>query len=125
MEATECIYTMYHPVIESYLVRLPDRVTLHALQQWGAAFMQELEGQAGPVGLLFDTHTHNFESIDCLRWLKAFFTETLAAESSIDRVAFVQPLAYRQPEVVSASEAYFATAQDAQAWLASTATDRR
>jgi hypothetical protein len=99
------------------VVKLPRRVSLETLQKWGSEFIQELQIQHSDVGLLFNTNTHDFESIDCLKWLRKFFSEEHVVKNSISRVAFVQPIQYRRPEVVNRSVAYFATVHDAYHWL--------
>jgi hypothetical protein len=111
------IYMEYDQEIESYLVSFPREVLLNALETWGSDFMQELCERSDQVGLLVDTNTHNFESIACLKWLKNFLTEEPVVTIGINRVAFVQPVQYRMPEVVTESEAYFSTCKEAYEWL--------
>lgn len=111
------INTKYCQDIESYLARFPKWVSLGALKAWGSELTLELQARSGPAGLLLDTNCHDFESIDCLKWLREFLTEAPAVRSRINRVAFVQPIQYRTPEVVSESEAYFTTVKEAYQWL--------
>lgn len=112
------IYTEYDCTIKAYVVSVPDEVSLSALEAWGTDFIRTLNEQSGgKSGLLLDTNTHNFESIDCLRWLKNFLTLEHSVKSSINRVAFVQSAQYRKEEVVSDVEAYFRAVQDARQWL--------
>jgi hypothetical protein len=113
----DSIRTEFDPDIDAYIVSLPNRISLAALRTWGSVLLAELEGRSGKTGLLFDSNRHDFESIDCLKWLKAFFTGEDLLSSRIDRVAFVQPPEYRSPEIVGESEAYFAHVEDAKTWL--------
>ena len=103
------IHTDYHSDIESYVVSLPGGVSYSALKNWGIEFIRELQTRSGTAALLFNTNAHNFESIDCLKWLREFFAKEDVFTSTIRRVAFVQPIQYRSPEVVSDTEAYFST----------------
>jgi Ulp1 family protease len=66
---------------------------------------------------LLDTNTHDFESIECLKWLNDFFRKELNIAATIRRVAFVQPKKYRNPEIINASVAYFEKVKDAREWL--------
>lgn len=111
------IQTQFDVELRCFVVTLPEFVTLRALKCWEQGFLQALEDQSSKVGLLFDSNSHNFESIECLKWLKAFFTEEEGIGSQVDRVAFVQPAQYRVAEVVSDQEAYFVNIQDARNWL--------
>ncbi len=111
------IQTQYDEDLRSFIVTLPGFVTLEALIGWEQAFLRALKNQPSQVGLLFDSNSHNFESIECLRWLKAFFTEEASIGSQVNRVAFVQPAQYKAAEIVSDLEAYFVNVQDARSWL--------
>jgi hypothetical protein len=111
------IKTEFDEDLGFFIVTLPELVTMEALREWKQAFLQALNNQPGPVGLLFDSHKHNFESIECLKWLKAFFTEEAIVGLRISRVAFVQPEQYRPAGAVSDLEAYFDNVQDARSWL--------
>jgi hypothetical protein len=111
------IHTEYCQEIGSYLVRFPSQISLNALKVWGSEFALQLQERPAPAGLLLDTNTHEFESVDCLKWLKGFLTERAVLRSGISRVAFVQPGQYRMPEVVTESEAYFLTVKEAYEWL--------
>jgi hypothetical protein len=111
------IRTEFDANINSYMVTFPSFVTLEALQIWGAAFSVELGRQSGLSDLLLDTNTHDFESIECLKWLNDFFRKELNIAATIRRVAFVQPKKYRNPEIINASVAYFEKVKDAREWL--------
>lgn len=111
------IQTQFDEALGSFIVTLPEFVTLEALKGWEQAFLQALEEQPGESGLLFDSDRHDFESVECLQWLKAFFTKEARVGSQINRVAFVQPAQYRAAEIVSDQEAYFVHVEDARSWL--------
>lgn len=114
----ESIHTVYDPIIEAYVVSFPSEVSLHSLSAWGCEFIRVLDARADrTAGLLVNTNTHGFESVDCLRWLRDFFAKEYSVKRGIDRVAFVQPIQYRVPEIVSDYEAYFSTVEDARKWL--------
>ncbi len=102
---------------QSFIVSLPEFVTLNALKIWGKNFLERLKTQPDSVGLLFDSNRHNFESIECLKWLKVFFMEELSVNAKVNRVAFVQPEKYKPASIVSNVEAYFINVQDAYNWL--------
>ncbi len=99
-----------------YIVTFPDHVTLDCLIDWGSAFKSKLEGEV-PKSLLLDTKLHNFESIDCLKWLREFLTDICVVNNEINKVAFVQPRSYRESEIVSTNEAYFSELPKARKWL--------
>lgn len=111
------VRTEYRQEIGAYLVSFPSEVSLNALKIWGSGFTLELQARSGPAGLLVDTNTHAFESTDCLKWLRKFFTEEPVLRHKINRVTFVQPVQYRAPEIVNESEAYFSTVEEACEWL--------
>lgn len=111
------IKTRFDEDLGALIVTLPDFVTLEALKGWEAPFFQAVEHRPGEVGLLFDTNSHNFESIDCLKWLKQFFVERALIGSKVSPVAFVQPGQHKAPQVASDAEAYFLTVQEARSWL--------
>lgn len=111
------VHMEYHQEIKGYLVSFPSKVSLIALKIWGSEFTLELQAHSGQAGLLLDTNAHDFESTDCLKWLREFFTEEHVVRRKISRVAFVQPVQYRMPEIVTESEAYFSTVKEAYEWL--------
>lgn len=113
----QLIRTEFDAYINSYIVTFPGFVTLKALQTWGSEFLAELGRRPDPSGLLLDSNAHAFESIECLKWLNVFFNEELKIAAAIRRVAFVQPITYRSPEVISESVAFFEKVQDAREWL--------
>ena len=111
------IYTAYRPDIKSYIISLPSKVSHSALKKWSCEFIRELKLRHGKAGLLFNSGDHDFESIECMEFLKDLFTKDSTIKKSINRVAFVQPIQYRNPEIVSDSEAYFSAEQNAIDWL--------
>ena len=67
--------------------------------------------------MLIDTNKHEFESIQCLKLLREFFTTNVVIQTNVGKVAFVQPKNYRGPHVVSEIEAYFESTEEAYKWL--------
>lgn len=114
------VHTEYRQEIGAYLVGFPSEVSLNALKMWGSEFTLELQARSGPAGLLLDTNSHDFESTDCLKWLREFFTDEPVVRREINRVAFVQPAQYRMSGIVNESEAYFSTVKEAYEWLLKT-----
>lgn len=114
------ITLQYDKKVQSYIARCPAAITMDAL----VAFRQQLHSRVGATtsggrdGLLFDSNTHQFESIACLKYLRDTFTPQL--RQKIVRVAFVAPRAYREPEIVSQGEAYFNDFESAYLWLGET-----
>lgn len=116
---TSVIQTRFDAGLGVFVVEFPEFVTLNCLRQWGEDFLLQLESHSNDVALLLDTNQHNFDSVDCLKWLRTFLMGEPIAKSKICRVAFVQPPKYRCPEVVSDGEAYFTNTKEAQRWLQS------
>lgn len=113
------VQTRFDSRLDAFVVTFPEFVTLHCLREWGEAFPLELERHSNDVALLLDTNQHNFESVECLKWLRTFLMGEPSVESNIYRVAFIQPSEYRNAEVVSNGEAYFTHMKEAQRWLRS------
>ncbi len=67
------------------------------------------------MALLLDTNKHQFESIECLKFLRDLISNEVIHRLS--SVAFVQPREYRTPEVPSSTEGYFDNFEDAYTWL--------
>ena len=99
-----------------YVVTFPDYISLESMKNWGFKIKSNIVGGKG-LSLLIDTNSHNFESMECLKWLRDFLSEETSGSQAIDRVAFVQPVTYRIPEVVSDCEAYFSDIDSARKWL--------
>lgn len=111
------IQTKFNDSIHAFIVRMPNYVTLKTLNIWSQYFLQVLEERTEKVGLLLDTNLHEFESIECLKFLRELLSNENLVKCRISRSAFVQPLRYRQPEIVSYIEAYFSNIEDAHKWL--------
>ena len=107
---------------DCYIVRFPDHIKLETMTKWGHEFKSKLVDETGLV-LLLDTNTHNFESVECLKWLREFLTKEDLVIKAIERVAFVQPEAHRAPGIVSDREGYFSNPESAREWLDSWLTD--
>lgn len=113
------IESKYDEAMGAYLVSFPEHVTYEALSKWGVEFQEILvsRGQQKPEALLLDSNKHDFETIECLKFLREILTQFANMKNGICKIAFVQPTNYRKPEVVSLSEAYFASAEEAKSWL--------
>ncbi len=101
---------------DCYVVMFPDHITLESMKSWGVEFKNKLNGKSG-LSLLLNTNSHNFESVECLKWLREFLTQEQVLTQAINKVAFVQPGTYRATEVISDSEAYFNDSYSARKWL--------
>ncbi|NOZ51975.1 MAG: hypothetical protein GXP08_02345 [Gammaproteobacteria bacterium] len=82
-------------------------------------FNQELKSisQHQVIVMLMDTNQHHFESVQCLKSLRDFFSTSPVIQSNGVKVAFVQPENVMQPHVKSASDAYFTDYDKAYQWL--------
>ncbi len=107
---------------DCYVVRFPDHIELELMKKWGHEFKSKLVGESGLV-LLLDTNTHNFESVECLKWLREFLTKEDLVVNAIKRVAFVQSEAHRVSGIISDREGYFSNPESAKKWLDSWLTD--
>jgi hypothetical protein len=105
--------------INGYVVTMPNFVTLDMIEEWKARFDQELKTtrNSNNFALLFDTNTHNFESIQCLKSLREYLTENKVLKSSFSRVALVAPTKFMAPKIKSEVEAYFDNLEQAYKWL--------
>ena len=104
--------------INSYIVILPELVTLKMLIQSKTDFENLIlsNPHRDKFSLLFDTGLHEFESIECLKYLRTF----LSIKPLIDnchKYASVAPENYAQAEIKSDKEASFNKYSDAYAWL--------
>lgn len=111
------IQTRFDADLNAYLVKFPVFITLGCLHDWGKMFVTELQSRDSGTALVIDTNQHDFESVECLRWLRMFLVGEPIIRSSVYRVAFVQPSEHRRPEVVSDVEAYFSSVEEACRWL--------
>lgn len=113
------IETTFDAEVDSFIVRMPENITLNALKVWHDKFMTLLRERVenGKVSILLDTNKHKFESIECLKLLRKLLNDEPLIKTSISKIAFVAPKQYREPEVVSTEEAYFLHFEDALNWL--------
>lgn len=116
---TEAIATAFDHAAGTFIVHLPEHTTLTHLEAWGQTFRARLlqRERRARSGLLLDTSRHNFESVACLKFIRSFLHEITQMDTGIYKIAFVQPITYRQPEVVSSEEAYFSSVEEALQWL--------
>jgi len=105
--------------INGYIIRMPEFISLNSIEEWTHKF--ELDLKTLPLGqrvvMLIDTNKHEFESIQCLKNLREFFTSSSLIQSNIVKVAFVRPKSYGEPHVKSDLEAYFESVEEAYKWL--------
>ncbi len=103
------IHIDFDPHINGYLITMPESISLSAIEEWKVRFNQELKSVSHhqAIIMLIDTNQHQFESVQCLKSLRDFFSTSPVIQSNGVKVAFVQPENFMQPHVKSASEAYF------------------
>lgn len=111
------IQTRFDVELNAFIVEFPAFVTLESLHDWGKVFISELQNHGYGAALVIDTNQHNFESVECLMWLRMFLVGEPLVRSNVTRAAFVQPSEYRRPEVVSGVEGYFSSMDEACRWL--------
>lgn len=111
------IQMRYESDINAMVIRMPELITLAALQEWRKNFLSALDTKIIPpkVSLLIDTNTHHFESVQCLKLLRHLLSNEI--NYRLSAVAFVQPEKYRRPEIAGAGEGYFDNFADAHSWL--------
>ncbi len=105
--------------INGYVITMTDFVSLAAIEEWKKRFDIELKSIpfSQKIVMLIDTGKHEFESIQCLKSLREFFTTNSVIQSNGVKAAFVQPKNYIEPHVKSEFEAYFEKSDDAYKWL--------
>ena len=105
--------------INGYVVTMPDFVTLDIIEEWKDRFDQELKTirNSNNYALLIDTNKHNFESIQCLKSLREYLTDSTILKSIFSRAALVSPAKFMAPIIKSEVEAYFDNLDDAYKWL--------
>lgn len=115
----EKIESKYYKKIRAYSVYFPEHVTLDHLNNWKREFQEMLDVRSHPKpeALILDTNKHDFESIECLRILRSILSQLVNQDNGIYKIAFVQPVQYRKPEVISKNEAYFEDVEKAKLWL--------
>ena len=105
--------------LNGYVVTMPDFVTFKMIEEWKERFDKVLTTipDVNKLALLVDTNRHNFESIQCLKSLRDYFTSHTVLKSNFLRVAFVAPANFMEPVVKSWVEAYFDSFELAYRWL--------
>ena len=99
------IVTDFREDINTIIIRMPEKISLALLQQWKNELLDLLENEKRQgLSLLMDTNTHNFESIDCLKFFRDLLLNNSVVKKYIIRAAFVTPKKFRQPEIVSIPE---------------------
>lgn len=113
------IETTFEKELNAIIVYMPELITLSALECWREQLLKLLTklDQNGKVALLLDTNRHDFESVECLKLLRELLSNEPRVRENISRVAFVQPGHYKEPEIVSPTEAYFSQRKEACEWL--------
>lgn len=119
-----CIEYHFDRNIAGYVISMPEFIDLDTIEQWINSFEQELNTLTANQRLimLVDTNQHEFESVQCLKRLRDFFTGNTVIKANGLRVAFVQPTEYRMPNIKSESEAYFSSRDAVYAWLRAKST---
>jgi len=109
----------YDEDISGYIVDMPEFITLSSIDEWIERFGIELNSipPGQHVVMLVNTNQHKFESIQCLKRLREFFTNNPVIRSNGVKIAFVQPRQYREPHEKSKTEAYFESSKEAYEWL--------
>ena len=116
---SEEIESKYDEEIRTYTVFFPEHVTFENLSNWKIKFQEKLDTRLRPrsEALLLNSNIHDFESIECLKYLREALTHFANLENGIHKIAFVQPAQYREPEIISKNEAYFVNTEEAKLWL--------
>lgn len=97
---------------------MPEFIALNVLVQWKTEFLASLSEikEQDKAGVLIDTNSHQFESIECLKLLRELFSEP-QIKRCISRAAFVGPSRYIEPEIINYTEGYFLSFEEAYRWL--------
>jgi len=113
------IQVSYDDKISGYVVRMPEFVSLRAIEEWRKNFSFEFKSlpSSQRVIVLIDTNRHEFESIQCLKSLRDFFTTNAEIKSNGVKTAFVQPGNIMDPHIKSDIEGYFENYDEAYKWL--------
>ena len=112
------INTTFKHDIDTFVVHMPENITLKSLNFWKKEFLQSLNDRerTKKCALLLDTNKHQFESIECLKLLR----DILSSEQTKDHIstfACIQPRQYREPCIVNSKEGYFSNLKDAYHWI--------
>jgi len=104
--------------INSYIIKFPDLVELGALKKAKTDFNKLLtkNSQRHKFSLLFDTGAHEFESIECLKYVRTFLSIQPLIENC-HKFASVVPESFTKAEVKSDKEASFNNYSEAYCWL--------
>jgi len=113
------IQVSYDKNINGYVVKMPEFVSLITIEEWRNKFALYLKflPLSQKFAMLIDTNKHEFESIQCLKSLRDFFTANAEVQSKCVKVAFVQPKSYMEPCIKSEIEGYFENFEEAYKWL--------
>ena len=105
--------------IDAYIVLMPEYISLDSLHLWAKELdcLLKWRKPQEDVALLIDTNRHQFESIECLKFLRDFLSNDSAIVRHLSCAAFVSPKDTRPAQIVSAKEAYFTEFDDAYQWL--------
>lgn len=105
--------------LNGYIIRMPAFISLKSIEEWKRQFALNLKSLplTQKIVLLIDTNRHEFESIQCLKNIRDFFTSNYVIQSNVVKVAFVQPNSYMAPHIKSEIEAYFDSIEEAYKWL--------
>ena len=105
--------------INGYVIKMPDWVTLEMLKDWRFRFDSKLADSSEKTrySLLIDTGKHEFESIDCLRFIREHLSGKPEFKTRFKKGAIVAPKKYGTPHVESNREAYFNDYHEAYEWL--------
>ena len=104
--------------IEGIVVRLPHMVTLDEMKEVNIEFTKLLSNlkKNEKFSLLFDTGSHEFETIEALKFARKILTvETVL--KSCKKFASVAPDSYIKSEIKSEQEATFSEYEEAYSWL--------
>ena len=93
--------------INGYIVKFPDFVELDVLKKAKKNFGKLLKNEPRMnFSLLFDTGAHEFESIECLKYIRELLSIKLLVDNC-EIFASVAPESHAQAEVKSDKEALF------------------
>ena len=116
---SENIRVSFDKKINGYIISMPEFISLNSIEEWKNKIDLELKSLPlnQKVVMLIDTNKHEFESIQCLKSLREFFTSNAVIQFNIVKVAFVRPKSYGEPHIKSEFEAYFESVEEAYKWL--------
>ena len=108
----------FDETINGYIVKLPAIVKLQALKNAKDEFENILSAhpQAKKFSLLLDTGVHEFESIECLKFVRTFLSLKPLLKNC-NKFAAVAPANYLIAEIKSEKGASFNKYEEAYIWL--------